>query len=92
MLFGLEHDASVRYRASRVNKKEREDQRMLVEVEQQPIAYKPDQAARLMGISERKLDELIATKEIRSFKIGKSRRITHDAITAFIKKKEQEAR
>jgi excisionase family DNA binding protein len=65
---------------------------MLLELNEKPIAYKPNEAARLMGISERKLDELIATKQIRSFKIGKSRRITLDAINAFIKKAEQEAR
>jgi excisionase family DNA binding protein len=65
---------------------------MLLELNEKPIAYKPGEAARLMGISERKLDELIATKAIRSFKIGKSRRITLEAINAFIKKAEQEAR
>ena len=32
---------------------------MLVEMTEKPIAYKPTEAARLMGISERKLDELI---------------------------------
>jgi excisionase family DNA binding protein len=65
---------------------------MLVEITEKPIAYRPNEAARLIGISERKLDELIATKQIRSFKIGKSRRITAEAINTFIKKAEQESR
>lgn len=59
---------------------------------EQPLVYKPDEAARLMGISERKLDQLIASKEIKSFKVGKSRRISLESIRAFIAKAEEAAR
>jgi excisionase family DNA binding protein len=65
---------------------------MLVEKIEKPIAYKPDEAARLLSISPRKLDELIATKQIRSFKVGKSRRVTADAINEYIKAQERAAR
>ncbi len=64
---------------------------MLVEKIEKPLAYKPDEAARLLGISPRKLDELIATKSIRSFKVGKARRITAAAIDEFIKHQEKVA-
>jgi excisionase family DNA binding protein len=59
---------------------------MLMEVTpvEKPRAYAPKDASRLLGISERKLDELIRTKSIRSFKVGKSRRISAEAITEFI--------
>jgi excisionase family DNA binding protein len=57
-----------------------------------PLAYRPDEAARLLGISIRKLIYLIGLKEIRSFKVGKSRRITADAIREFIARQERAAR
>ena len=62
---------------------------MLVEVTEKPKAYRPNEAARLLGVSERKLDALIATKQIRSFKVGKSRRISAEAVDQFIKKRER---
>ena len=55
------------------------------------LAYRPNEAAKLLGISERKLDQLIALRQIRSFKVGKCRRITLEAINAFIKRAEQQA-
>jgi len=65
---------------------------MLMDVTEKPKAYAPKDAARLLGLSERKLDELIATRAIRSFKVGKSRRISADAIEEFIKRSERAAR
>jgi excisionase family DNA binding protein len=62
---------------------------MLVEVTEKPIAYKPDEAARLMGISPRKLDELIGTRQIRTFKVGKARRVTRAAINEYIAQQEK---
>jgi excisionase family DNA binding protein len=67
---------------------------MLLELTQaeKPRAYAPKDTARLLGISERKLDELIRTQAIKSFKVGKSRRISAEAIDQFIKQQEKVAR
>jgi excisionase family DNA binding protein len=56
------------------------------------LAYSVAEAARLLSISQRKLTYLIEMKEIRTFKVGKSRRITGDAIQEFIKRQEKAAR
>ena len=57
-----------------------------------PLAYGVADAARMLSISQRKLVYLITLKEIRSFKVGKSRRITAAALEEFIKKQEKAAR
>jgi excisionase family DNA binding protein len=62
------------------------------ETDTDQMVYRPSEAAKLLAISERKLDELIAKREIKSFKVGKSRRITREAITAFIRRAESAAR
>lgn len=61
-------------------------------VESERVAYSVNEAARLLSISPRKLTYLISMREIRSFKVGKSRRITNDAIQEFVKKSERAAR
>jgi excisionase family DNA binding protein len=62
------------------------------EIENQQLAYRPREAAKMLGVSERKVAELIASKEIKSFKVGKSRRITLEAIFAFIRRAEAATR
>jgi excisionase family DNA binding protein len=57
-----------------------------------PLAYGIAEAARMLSISQRKLVYLIMLKEIRSFKVGKSRRITAVALHEFIKAQEKAAR
>jgi excisionase family DNA binding protein len=54
-----------------------------------PVAYSVAEAARLLSISQRKLTYLIEEKEIKSFKIGKSRRITSAALAEFVTKQEK---
>ena len=56
------------------------------------IAYSVAEAARLLSISQRKLVYLIGMKEIKSFKIGKSRRVTSQALAEFVAKQEKLAR
>jgi excisionase family DNA binding protein len=55
------------------------------------IAYSVNEAARLLSMSARKLTYLIAMKEIRSFKIGKSRRVTANALAEFVTRQEKKA-
>jgi len=62
---------------------------MPIESADKPLSYKVRDAARLLGISERKLVELISTKKIRSFKIDKSRLVTLAAINDYITRQEK---
>jgi excisionase family DNA binding protein len=55
------------------------------------LAYGVSAAARMLSISERKLVYLIMQREIRSFKVGKSRRITAAALEEFITRQEKKA-
>lgn len=58
---------------------------MLAEKIDKPLLYRMGEVAELLGISERKVDELIATRELKSVKIGKSRRVPATALDDFIK-------
>jgi|HubBroStandDraft_5_1064220.scaffolds.fasta_scaffold1535831_1 excisionase family DNA binding protein len=64
---------------------------MLAERIEQPRAYTMEQSARLLNLSARKVDELVKLRMIRSFKVGKSRRISADALEEFIKQQERAA-
>jgi excisionase family DNA binding protein len=65
---------------------------MLVEKTEKPLAYTPGEAARLLNISLRKLTYLIGLREVRTFKIGKSRRVSADALQEYIKRQEKATR
>jgi excisionase family DNA binding protein len=64
---------------------------MVVEQGEKHI-FSPEEAAKYLNISARKLTYLIEARQIVSFKIGKSRRISLAAIRDFIRKAEREAR
>jgi excisionase family DNA binding protein len=48
------------------------------------IAYGVPDAAEQIDVSERKLWLLIQAGEIESFKIGRSRKVTHQALTDYV--------
>jgi len=50
------------------------------------LLHPPEEAARLLTISRSQLFELLALGEIESVKIGRLRRIPHDALVAYIKR------
>ena len=50
----------------------------------------PEEAARRLSIARSSLYELVLTGEIESLKIGRSRRIPIDALTAFIERKRRD--
>jgi excisionase family DNA binding protein len=50
------------------------------------LAYKIRNAARALDMSERAVATLVATGELESFRIGRSRRIPRDALVAFIER------
>jgi hypothetical protein len=58
----------------------------------EPLAVAPNVAFRLIGVGITKGYELIGSGELRSFRIGRARRITMDSIRALIAKKLAEAR
>jgi len=61
----------------------------MTEVDLRPMLHKRPAVAIRLNISVRLLDELIATKQIVSVKIGKRRLISEDAIQNFIKRAER---
>jgi excisionase family DNA binding protein len=48
------------------------------------LAYRPIEVAEALGISLRKVNDLIATGELESFKVDRCRRITPDAVAKLI--------
>lgn len=50
------------------------------------LLHPPEEAAQLLTIGRSQLFELLARGEIESVKIGRLRRIPHDALTAYIER------
>ena len=50
------------------------------------LLHPPEEAARLLTIGRSQMFELIARGEIESVKIGRLRRIPHDALTAYVER------
>lgn len=50
------------------------------------LLHPPGEAARLLAISQSQLWELLARGEIESVKIGRLRRIPHDALAAYVER------
>lgn len=55
------------------------------------LAYTVPEAAKCIGMGERKMRQLVADGTIRSFKVGTSRRISRAALLAFIEQQENAA-
>ena len=53
-----------------------------------PLAYNPEDAARLLGFSRALVYELFATGELRSFKVGRRRLVSAEALVEFIRERE----
>ncbi|HEV2377904.1 MAG TPA: excisionase family DNA-binding protein [Streptosporangiaceae bacterium] len=51
-----------------------------------PLVYSVEEAADLLGIGRTFMFQLIGTGEVESIKIGKLRKIPHDAIDGYIKR------
>jgi excisionase family DNA binding protein len=65
---------------------------MNTETQDGPLLHKRETAALRLGISLRKLDELVAAREIPSVKIGKRRLVSESALQHFVKKSENKSR
>lgn len=50
----------------------------------EPLTHKVEEAAQQLRLSRAKTFELIKTNQIESIKIGRSRRIPHDALVAYV--------
>ena len=53
----------------------------------EPLAHKPDAAARRLGVSLRQIYNLIADGSIRSTKSGKNRLIPDDELKAYLRRR-----
>jgi excisionase family DNA binding protein len=49
-----------------------------------PLLYRIEEAAEELGLSRSRFCELLADEEIESVKIGRSRRIPHAALVAYV--------
>jgi excisionase family DNA binding protein len=56
---------------------------MTVSVDEK-LLHAPEDAARLLSIGRAQLYELLARGDIESIKLGRLRRIPHDALTAYV--------
>jgi len=63
-----------------------------METKSGPQLRRREEGARMLGISLRAFDELLATRQIASLKIGKRRLVSENAIATFIRKREVAAR
>lgn len=56
----------------------------------EPLAVDLVEAARLLGLGKRKVEYMVQSGELASFKIGRSRRIRRAVIVAYLERQEQE--
>jgi excisionase family DNA binding protein len=64
---------------------------MQTDTVQTPLAHSPDGAAKRIGIPTRAVYSLIASGELRSFKLGKRRLITDVECQRLVQRKQTEA-
>ena len=50
------------------------------------LLHPPEEAAKLLAVSRSQIFEMIASGQIESIKIGRLRRIPHDALTSYIQR------
>jgi excisionase family DNA binding protein len=55
------------------------------------LLYRPEEVAKLLGIGRTRVFELMKTGELPSVKIGASRRITRQAVVAYVRRLERVA-
>ena len=55
----------------------------------QPLAYRPDEAARVLGASRDTIFKLLAAGQLRGFKIGAARFISAEELSRFIRAREE---
>ena len=54
------------------------------------LAYTVEEAAEAIGVSDRHLRKFVVRGEITTFQMGRSRRISRDALAEFIRGQEQQ--
>lgn len=55
------------------------------------LLYRPDEAAEVLGIGRSRLYELLASGQMSSVHIGRSRRVPAEALTAYVRDLHEEA-
>jgi excisionase family DNA binding protein len=55
------------------------------------LLYRPEEVAELLGIGRTRVFGLVKSGELRSVKIGTSRRVPHSAVVEYIRRLEQAA-
>lgn len=54
------------------------------------ISYSVPNAAKVLDVPETKLWQAVKDKQLRSFKVGRSRRVTHEALCEYVERLERE--
>jgi len=57
----------------------------------QPLLYRPEAAAEVLAISRAMIFKLMASGQLESISIGRSRRITREALSNFVEARAREA-
>jgi len=55
------------------------------------VAFRPEEAARVLAVSRDTIFKLLATGELRGWKLGSARLISADEIRRFVREREQAA-
>lgn len=62
----------------------------LTEAAAPPVLYRPEDAARQLGVSRAQMFQMLASGAITSVKIGRLRRVPHTALVAYVERLEAE--
>lgn len=54
------------------------------------ISYSIPNAAKVLDVPETKLWQAVKDKQLRSFKVGRSRRVTHEALRDYVERLERQ--
>jgi len=54
------------------------------------MSYSVPNAAKVLDVPETKLWQAVKDKQLRSFKVGRSRRVTHEALCEYVERLERE--
>ncbi|WP_320067668.1 helix-turn-helix domain-containing protein [Micromonospora sp. RTGN7] len=57
----------------------------------EPLAYDLAEAARLLSLGKRKVEYMVKSGELRSIKIGRSRRVPREVLLEYIEQQKQPA-
>jgi excisionase family DNA binding protein len=91
--FGVAATLIMRHVTTAVNsqRQPRRGKRMMVSETAERLAYRPDEAARVLGCSRDTVYKLLASGELKGWKLGAARLINADELRRFVREREEQA-